>query len=107
MTPCSFLPRLFQQIENPNEAATTDFTIDTWLQALGSERIQLQEIEIFPDKYMVGFAPEAKESKIKSKIDKKNLEHAFWDSSREWKVEQVSLQRQYLHPHGALGRVEK
>ena len=52
--------------------------------------------------WMVGFEPDKKDKELNYKIILESTRHAFWDSSREWKVRKASLQREYLHPHGVL-----
>ena len=64
--------------------------------------MKLQELQIFPDKWMVGFEPEKNDKKLNYKIIHESTEHVFWDSSREWKVRKATLHREYLHPHGVL-----
>ena len=64
--------------------------------------MSLEEIQTFPDKWMVGFKPKNESGNLTYEIKYGLLEHAFWDSSREWKVRKASLQREYLHPHGVL-----
>ena len=64
--------------------------------------MSLQEIQTFPDKFMVGFEPESESGNFTYEINYGLLEHAFWDSSREWKVRKATLHREYLHPHGVL-----
>ena len=66
--------------------------------------MKLQELQIFPDKWMVGFEPHKNDTKLNYKNIHENTEHAFWDSSREWKVERAVLEKEYVHPHGAFSK---
>ena len=66
--------------------------------------MELQELQIFPDKWMVGFEPDKNDKILNYKIIHQNTEHVFWDSSREWKVEKAILEKEYVHPHGAFSK---
>ena len=66
--------------------------------------MSLEEIQTFPDKWMVGFKPKSESGNLTYEIKYGLLEHAFWDSSREWKVERAVLEKEYVQPHGAFSK---
>ena len=72
-----------------------------------SKKMKLQEVLVYPDKWIVGFKPDDvtnNKEKLDYKIVHKSIEHTFWDSSREWTLKKAVLKKEYVHPYGAFSQ---
>ena len=72
-----------------------------------SKKMKLQEVLVYPDKWIVGFKPDDvtdNKGKFDYKIVQKSIEHTFWDSNREWTIKSAVLEKEYVHPYGAFSK---